>query len=142
MSARPGTARPPTPEARTLIALVDDDELYLRVLSKRLQCAGYEVQSFACAAEVLARVRSRRERFSVVVTDYHMQDVDGLQLARELGRICPDVPVVICSGLVTPELRERAAALAVSAVFSKPLALVQLQDVLADSRNERRRNAR
>lgn len=121
----------PTPKR---VALVDDDEVYLRILATRLRRAGYEVHTFGSAADALACLRARVERFSIVVTDYRMREIDGIQLAREIARLFPDVPVAICSASVTPELRERAAAVTASAVFGKPLALVQLQELLADRR--------
>ncbi len=68
------------PPARLLI--VDDDERVLRVTSRILADAGYEVLQSARGAETLPLVR--RERPDVVLLDVRMPDADGLTICREI----------------------------------------------------------
>ena len=46
--------------------------------------------------------------FDLVVSDYNVPGMSGLDVARELSRIRPDLPVAVTSGYITDELRERA----------------------------------
>ena len=51
------------------------------------------------------------ERFDVVFSDEAMPEFTGCELAREIRRIRPDIPIVLMTGYVTPALVERAAQL-------------------------------
>ena len=38
--------------------------------------------------------------FDLVITDYTMPKLTGLDLAREVKRIRPDIPIVLCTGIL------------------------------------------
>ena len=50
--------------------------------------------------------RSSPDEFDLVITDYTMPELTGLDLAREVRRIRPDMPVLLCTGFsekITPD---------------------------------------
>jgi DNA-binding NarL/FixJ family response regulator len=55
----------------------------------------------------------------LVVTDFNMPTISGLDVALALSGVRPGLPVVITSGYVTDELRASAAACGVRAVLHK-----------------------
>jgi len=71
------------------------------------------------------------------VTDFNMPSMSGLDLAVQLGRLRPGLPVVISSGYVTEVLRAEIGRVGVRHVLQKEYTLEQLGDVvhraLADS---------
>ncbi len=78
------------------VLVVDDDEDSRRVLSLLLAQAGYNVYETRDGLEAVGELKKRR--YEVVITDYRMPRLDGLQLVK-LGRIVwPDTPMVIVSG--------------------------------------------
>ncbi len=66
----------------TPILVVDDDPDCLDVLATRLRAAGYEVETAANGAEALEQCR--RRRVDVVIADWMMPGMDGLELCRTL----------------------------------------------------------
>ena len=75
------------------ILLVDDDPGLLRLLSIRLNAAGYEVRAAQNGETALEAVERRQP--DLVITDLRMDRMDGMQLLDELNRRCSGLPVLI-----------------------------------------------
>ena len=101
------------------VLYVDDDEAVRLVAQRLLQRAGLRVQVMASADEVLRAVAEAPAGFDLVVTDFNMPGASGLDLARELGRSRPDLPVIITSGYVSDGLREGASDASVRHLLQK-----------------------
>jgi two-component system response regulator GlrR len=78
---------------RKFVLAVDDDHDLLRLLTLRLEAAGYEVQAVDSGEKALAAVALRRP--DVVVTDLRMGGMDGMQLFDALWKRAPALPVII-----------------------------------------------
>ena len=61
------------------------------------------------------------ERFDLVITDMTMPKMTGENLARELFRIRPDVPIILCTGFSARMDEKKAAAMGIQAFISKPI---------------------
>ena len=90
------------------VLYVDDDEVMLLMVESLLQRSGYRVTACQDARAALTAVRAQPADFDLVVTDLNMPDLSGLDVARELGRIRADLPVVISSGFITEAMRAEA----------------------------------
>ena len=101
------------------VLYVDDDETMLVMVQRLLERGGYRVSSFQSANEALAAVRSRPEDFDFVVTDFNMPELSGLEVARALQRIRPQLPVVLSSGYITEDLRDQAQLAGVRTLLEK-----------------------
>ena len=75
------------------ILLVDDDPGLLRLLSIRLNAAGYDVRAVQSGEVALEAVETQRP--DLVITDLRMDPMDGMQLLDELNRRCTGLPVLI-----------------------------------------------
>jgi len=75
------------------ILLVDDDPGLLRLLSIRLNAAGYDVRAVQSGEIALEAVETQRP--DLVITDLRMDRMDGMQLLDELNRRCTGLPVLI-----------------------------------------------
>ena len=84
-------AAPVAPRGRIL--LVDDDPGLLRLLSIRLRAEHYDVEAVESAAEALAALS--RFRPDLVVTDLRMDNMDGIQLLKEIQRQRPGLCVLL-----------------------------------------------
>ncbi|MDX9972837.1 MAG: PAS domain S-box protein [FCB group bacterium] len=80
------------------ILLVDDEVSILRTMRVFLISRGYDVKTCSNGMEALELVRAVPHHFDVVVTDQTMPQLTGLQLAKELAIVRPDLPVVLCTG--------------------------------------------
>ena len=79
-----------------LVLLVDDNPDGILARQSVLQELGYRVASADSGAEALKRVES--ERFDLVITDFRMQPMDGLELIRELRKRGFTSPIILLSG--------------------------------------------
>ncbi|HIJ34419.1 MAG TPA: nitrogen regulation protein NR(I), partial [Gammaproteobacteria bacterium] len=73
--------------------VIDDDRSIRWVLERALQKGGMEVVAFSDGSEILEKLK--RQAPDVIVSDIRMPGIDGLQLLREIGEQCPDLPVII-----------------------------------------------
>jgi PAS domain S-box-containing protein len=108
------------------VLYIDDDETMALVGGGLLQRAGHSVEVFQDAALALAALRERPGAFDLVVTDYNMPRLSGVEVALEVARIRPTLPVVITSGYVSQALHAEAAAAGVRHVLHKENTLEEL----------------
>ena len=112
------------------VLVVDDDEVVGLVTQSLLEREGYHVQRHGKAREGLFSVISDPCDFDLVITDLSMPDLSGLELAAELARIRPALPVILMSGYITDEVKARARACGVRAVLRKESAFEELAETV------------
>jgi CheY-like chemotaxis protein len=66
---------------------------------ERLHSLGYNVVTSTSSVQALEIFKNDPHRFDLVITDYTMPHLTGIDLARALLSIRPDIPVILCSGL-------------------------------------------
>jgi PAS domain S-box-containing protein len=115
------------------ILLVDDEEALVRLGEEMMARLGYEPVGFASSSAALRVFLEEPERFDGVLSDEAMPDMTGSELAREIRRVRPDIPIVLMSGYVTPALTERAHDLGIADVLAKPLVARDIARSLADA---------
>ena len=85
-------------DRRSRVLLVDDDAVVRDALYTQLENAGYEVLAASNGWDALAIFRRSIPHIELLVTDYNMPNMSGLELARECARLDPDVSVLYVSG--------------------------------------------
>lgn len=106
------------PSARSRVFVIDDDESVADVVSQVLRHAGFQVTTFY---DALAALRHALEsKPDVVVTDYSMPNMNGLEVAAWLRENCPDCKIVIISGIAA-EVAERADSNLEFTLLQKPI---------------------
>jgi PAS domain S-box-containing protein len=118
------------PSGTGRILFVDDEEELAKVWPRMLQQLGYDVLAKTSSVEALQAFRAQPEEFDLVMTDYTMPDMTGEQLAREVLKVRPDVPIVLCTGFSEKINEEKAKALGITEFVSKPLDLRTLAGVV------------
>src|SRR5690349_19139475 len=78
------------------ILCIDDEEPALVVRRRLLEKAGYRVFTALTGKEGIEIFRY--QPFDLVILDYWMADMDGLDVAAELKRLKPKTPIIILSG--------------------------------------------
>jgi CheY-like chemotaxis protein len=79
-----------------MILLVDDNSNGLKARKSVLEEHGHSVVTSSGGEDALERFR--REKFDLVVTDYKMPGMDGVELISRLRQLRPAVPVILLSG--------------------------------------------
>jgi signal transduction histidine kinase/ActR/RegA family two-component response regulator len=109
------------PGGEESILVVDDEEAITHLERRILEKLGYRVTEFTASEEALQAFRAAPEGFDLVITDMTMPKLNGDELAREVLRIRPGMPIIICtgfSGLIDPE---KAKAMGISEFMLKPV---------------------
>ena len=98
---------------------VDDDAVILLTNEALLQASGFRVTSVGSGREAVAAVLATPDRFDLVVADFNMPEMSGIDVARQIALIRPGLPVVICSGYIDASLRAQANAVGLRALVNK-----------------------
>ncbi len=81
-----------------VVLLADDEEGSRRVLATALRRAGFEVLEASCGLEALALFDAHAPRIRLLVTDVMMPDLRGPEVAAQLKRRMPGLPVLYITG--------------------------------------------
>ena len=104
-AAEPGFVQQNVVTGGTEAILVVDDEPAIRDMMQRaLADRGYAVTAAALGRDALALLRAEPKRFDLIVTDFTMPEMTGLELARQVRALELDVPIVMCSGFADATL--------------------------------------
>jgi len=105
----------------TKVLLIDDSAFFRKVVRGFLEEDGFEVEDFLplSALEVLERARAFLP--DLVVTDYNMPHVDGMEVLRMVRRHAGSLPVVVLTASRDPEREARLKALDPVWVLHKPM---------------------
>ena len=117
------------------ILLVDDDPITLKVVSALLRDQGHQVTVAHDGAEGLALFAAGN--FPVVVTDWVMPRMDGLEMLRTMRREFPRLPVLLVSGRLPEVDLQDLLALGPTALLAKPYRLTDLRRSLDELRSVR-----
>ncbi len=79
------------------ILLVDDEELVAHMGSRLLEYHGFRVTYKTDSAEALEHFRYKPQRYDLVITDHTMPKMKGTELSRELLKLRPDIPIILCT---------------------------------------------
>lgn len=116
---------PSAPGGSERILLVDDEEDLIYAGEKVLRRLGYEVLATSSSLEALELFRAQPEQFDLVITDQNMSKMTGVELAQEMLRIRPEIPILLCTGF-DPDSEEgvslkQAQSIGIREVHMKPL---------------------
>lgn len=111
--------------ARTLL-VVDDDASVRELEAETLRQEGYKVLQAPSAEEGLALAR-KADAIHLLITDFSMPEVDGLELSHRFRALYPQAPVLMISGSL-PLLRGETRDLEHVMLLAKPFALNELLD--------------
>jgi FixJ family two-component response regulator len=101
------------------IAIVDDDESLRNSLLRLFRSAGYSVEGFASATDLLSSLMARRPR--CIILDLQLPDFSGVELLERFGELADPPPVVVITGNDDPRVRDQCIALGAQRYFRKPL---------------------
>jgi PAS domain S-box-containing protein len=113
------------------VMIVDDERPLLTLAEETLGGLGYQPVSFESSGAALQAFQAEPDRFDLILTDEAMPDLVGTELAREIRRIDPGVPIILMSGHGGAPLTQNSAAVGAEEVLHKPLQRRDLAEALA-----------
>lgn len=124
------TAPAPQVSSRRAILLVEDDALVRNATRRSLERLGWSVQTCADAREAIRMLGAETAAFDVVLTDYNMPRLTGLQLAKAARALHPGLPVVVMTGYLEFQTDDADAQTDVQGIIQKPFVLDELEMTL------------
>ena len=115
---------------RQSILVVDDEEIIRDTLSKDLQDFGYDVCIAQDGDEAI--VLYKEKMHDLVLLDLVMMELGGLDVAREILKLNPDVKIIILTGYGSIESAIEALRLGVNEYFIKPCERKVILDKVKD----------
>jgi CheY-like chemotaxis protein/two-component sensor histidine kinase len=112
------------------ILLVDDEQSILKMNRQVLNRLGYRVTPRQSSLKALELFRNDPSAFDLVMTDMTMPNMTGDQMAKEMLKIRPDIPVILVTGYSKKINEKMAADMGVKALIFKPIMSSQLSSVL------------
>lgn len=103
------------------ILLVDDEEPLANMLRERLERYGYKVVSEVDSAAAFEVFRAAPSSFGVIITDQTMPGLTGVELAKRIRQIRPEIPVFICTGYSESVNKEDLKTLPLCEIALKPV---------------------
>ena len=104
--------------------------MLVAVITDMLKMLGYEVASANRSLDALQLFQSQCDRFHLVITDFTMPEMTGMELAAELLRIRGDIPIILSTGFTSSEIREKAMTMGIRDVMMKPFILQELAETV------------
>lgn len=89
------TGKPPC-----CIFVVDDEPMLLELAEKILESLKCKIQTFTSAEDALRTFSTAKPPPDLVITDFAMHEMDGLDLIRECRRLNPKQKIILVSGTV------------------------------------------
>ncbi len=111
------------------VLLIDDEEDLADLYQRALEKLGYQVTCFSNSLEALKDFQQKADWYDIVVTDMTMPNLTGLDLIKEILKIKPEVPSILCSGYSKSVNKVEAKFHGVSEYLVKPF----LPQVLAET---------
>lgn len=112
------------------ILIVDDDKAVLDLLKISIQLLWPEYKIITANNGLTALTELRQYPVRLILTDFDMPRLNGLDLARAARQIYPDIPIVLMTGSRCDEVHAKAASISLAGFLPKPFAIMQLKEIL------------
>jgi DNA-binding NtrC family response regulator len=111
----------PIPGGTEHVLLVDDEESILIMEQQMLERLGYTVTPCAGGIQAFEIFKNDPDLFDLLITDMAMPEMTGELLARELSKIRPKFPILLCTGFSDAVSEEKAAFMGIKGFLFKPV---------------------
>lgn len=118
------------PKGMERILVVDDETALVKMETRLLERLGYTVLGMNSSTGALAVFQKKPEQFDLVITDMAMPKMAGDELAGEIIKIRPDIPVILCTGHSENVDKKRAVEAGVAGFYKKPIDKKQLAEIV------------
>jgi len=125
------------PGGNERVLFVDDEQRLASIGKKVLEKLGYRAHYEKNPVKALELIESGKDRFDLVVTDMAMPKMTGPELAREIFKIKPDMPMILCTGHSDNMDEILAEKLGFKAFLVKPIKMQMLASAVRKALDNR-----
>ena len=119
--SHPAPAREPVATDKRRILLIEDDASVGRYLEALLDENAFDVTLANLPTAALETFMAMPETFDLVITDQQMPILTGLEIARDIHQLRPEVPIILTSGNPTQFDIAELAGVGIRDIFGKPI---------------------
>jgi DNA-binding NtrC family response regulator len=117
------------------VLLVDDEEEFLKTLTRRLELRGLKVTGATRGAEAVQL--ADKQNFDAIVIDLAMPGMDGLETLKRIKKSHPDAEIIMLSGQGTVKTSIEAMKLGAEDFLEKPVDMQELLSKIDEMKNKR-----
>jgi CheY-like chemotaxis protein/glycine cleavage system H lipoate-binding protein len=121
---------------RANVLVVDDEQIVCNSCRRILNLQGHNVQTALSGREALRKVEE--DKYDVVIADWKMPEIDGMEVARIVKKNHPDIVLIMITGYPSVESAVKAIRLGVSNYVPKPFDPDELTQALKKALDERK----
>ncbi|OHD10901.1 MAG: hypothetical protein A2086_01440 [Spirochaetes bacterium GWD1_27_9] len=110
------------------ILVIDDDPIILKSIQNQLKSQSFQLEIVNDPKEAL-RIAFEKE-FDLVICDVKMEPINGLEILQKIKSYRPGLPVIILTGYVDDQIRQKAKEIGSSDFLIKPVRKQQLIDAI------------
>ena len=126
------------PTGDECILFIDDEQELMNLGRQILGRLGYSVITRTSSLEAFELFRKSPDQFDLVITDLTMPAMTGDRLGKELIKLRPDIPIILCSGTIEHTLIDKVKDLGVKAILAKPIEMKDLANTVRKVLDEKR----
>jgi CheY-like chemotaxis protein len=120
----------PLPRGKERILFVDDEVPIVQLGRHMLETLGYQVTAIENSQMALQAFRAQPQNFDLVITDMSMPRMTGVELAKALLSLKPNVPIILCTGFSEIINRDKAKAIGIREYIMKPIIKKDMANVV------------
>jgi PAS domain S-box-containing protein len=121
------------------VLLIDDEPTLVEIGRRRLEELGYRVVAEAHPELAIARILADPGAVDLVISDYSMAELSGLEVVRRMRAAAPALPAILLTGFVDELPAETLSAAGIDRVLRKPVSIPELARSLAELLREHTR---
>lgn len=118
------------PQGNETILFVDDESQITKMMERLLEDLGYRVHPFTNSKAALQAFQQNPNIFDLVITDQTMPAITGIELSKNMMRIRPEIPIIICTGFSEFIDDEKAKRIGIREYVKKPIIKEQLAKMI------------
>ncbi|XP_018475514.2 putative two-component response regulator ARR21 isoform X2 [Raphanus sativus] len=125
-------------DLRINVMVVDDDPVFLGVMSRMLENSKYRVIAVKDPIEALSTLKTQRYDIDLIVTDYYMPHMNGLQLKKQITREFGYIPVIVMSS--DSNIEHESLACGAKCFLPKPIRPTDIPQIYQVALTHKRNN--
>ncbi len=114
------------------ILFIDDEKMLVDMVRDKLERLGYSVVGETDSRAALYLFTSDPNAFDMVITDFTMPGMNGLDVAKRMLEVRPALPIIICTGYSELVDRESAVAAGIQGFLQKPVLNEDMAQLVRD----------
>jgi len=113
------------------IILVEDDHSLARVWKTLFEMLEYKISCYHTGVDLL-RHSSEISSYDVLITDYYLPDINGVELIKEIRQHAPLIPAIVLTGSHEEFIKDAVQKVSHCHILYKPLNMADIEEKLTE----------